>query len=187
MKTTSLYTAWSELFRYPADGGRDRIGSRLAEIADAAPELESGLQPLRDFVAAHAETELEEVFTRTFDSNAERALEVGWHLHGENYARGAFMVRMRRILRDCGIEEGPELPDHLSHVLPVLGCAEEALVRELARDVVLPALHKIAEGFGSTANPYLGVVESLTRYIDEGCPGSELPSEPSSEENSSDD
>ena len=166
MEATSVYEAWSELFRYPVDGGRERVRSSIEEIAEAAPELEGGLRSMREFAASHPETELEEVFTRTFDSNAERALELGWHLHGENYARGAFMVRMRQALREFGIEERAELPDHLSHVLPLLGRAGDDLATELARDVVLPALRKIAAGFGEGDNPYQGVVTSLTQYVD---------------------
>ena len=65
-------------------------------------------------------TELEELYTRTFDINPVCSLEVGWHLFGEDYNRGAFLVRMRGLLREHGIEEGAELPDHLESVLRVL-------------------------------------------------------------------
>ena len=109
----------------------------------------------------------------TFDSNAERALEVGWHLHGENYARGAFMVRMRQLLAQHGVEERTELPDHVSHVLPVLARADDELRVALARGVLLPALEKIAAGFGDGDNPYLGVVTGLKKYIESTCDAGE--------------
>ena len=47
-------------------------------------------------------------------------LEVGWHLFGEEYTRGLFLVRLRGEMRDRGIEESSELPDHVAHVLAVV-------------------------------------------------------------------
>ena len=63
---------------------------------------------------------LEEAFTGTFDVNPACALEVGWHLFGEEYARGMFLVRMREELRKYGLAESSELPDHVSHVLAIV-------------------------------------------------------------------
>ena len=109
-----------------------------------------------DFVADHTDAELEEVFTRTFDSNAERALEVGWHLHGENYARGVFMVRMRGLLRDLGVKSSrASCPTTSATFLSVLAKADTELGRSLASGVVLPALVKIEAGFPDPDNPYL--------------------------------
>jgi len=164
----TLIEVWADLLRYPAEGGCERIQRRVAELSSAAPELGDDLQPLAEFAESRPDSELEEVFTKTFDSNAERALELGWHLHGENYARGAFMVRMRTLLREHGIEERGELPDHVSHVLPVLARAPEDMAAALAHGVVSPALDKIAEGFADESNPYYGVITSLRKYLDEG-------------------
>lgn len=168
MVQARIFEAWADLLRYPGDGRGSRICARIDQIAAAAPTVRDDLQPLFDYASQHGETDLEEVFTRTFDSNAERALEVGWHLHGENYARGAFMVRMRTLLRELEVEESCELPDHMSHVLSVLARANPQLAEALASSVVSPALVKITEGFGDGSNPYLGVVTSLKKFIDRG-------------------
>ncbi len=168
MVDATLIEAWVDLLRYPAEGGGDRIGRRVAELRAAVPELEADLLPLSEYAQSRDDSELEEVFTRTFDSNAERALELGWHLHGESYARGAFMVRMRSLLREHGIEERCELPDHVSHLLPVLARAPEDQAAALARGVVSPALDKIAAGFADESNPYYGVITSLKKYLEDG-------------------
>jgi len=168
MVQATVFQAWADLLRYPGEGRASHICSRIDQIREAQPALQEDLQPLFDYASEHGETDLEEVFTRTFDSNAERALEVGWHLHGENYARGAFMVRMRGLLRDLEIEETCELPDHLSHVLSVLARANPELAAAIASTVVAPALVKITAGFSDTGNPYLGVVTSLKKFIDAG-------------------
>ncbi len=168
MVDATLIEVWADLLRYPAEGGGERIRRRITELSTAAPDLEPDLRPLCEYAESRGDSELEEVFTKTFDSNAERALELGWHLHGENYARGAFMVRMRSLLREHGVEERGELPDHVSHVLPVLARAPEDMAAALARGVVSPALDKIAEGFADETNPYYGVITSLRKYLEDG-------------------
>jgi nitrate reductase assembly molybdenum cofactor insertion protein NarJ len=165
--STEAYGAWAELLRYPHGVDAPRLREQVGVICAAAPEFADDLQPLLDFIEQNQDSELEEVFTRTFDSNAERALEVGWHLHGENYARGVFMVRMRGLLRQLAVPESSELPDHLSHVLQVLARAEQSVSRALAGSVVSPALAKILEGFGDQTNPYFGVVRGLKKFIDD--------------------
>lgn len=161
------YAAWSELLRYPAGAGAPHLRAQVDLIEQAAPELSADLAPLLAYLEQHPDTALEEVFTKTFDSNAERALEVGWHLHGENYARGAFMVRMRGLLRKLEVIENSELPDHISHVLQVLARADASTAKALAGGVVSPALAKIMDGFGDQTNPYFGVVRGLKQFIDD--------------------
>jgi len=161
-----LYEVWANLLHYPQGEDSSLLPNRIELIQSALPELGKDLAGLASYAATHSASELEEVFTRTFDSNAERALEVGWHLHGENYARGVFMVRMRKLLRDAGVEESCELPDHISHVLRVLARSEPKVATALANGVVSPALAKIANGFSDNGNPYLGVITSLKRFID---------------------
>ena len=39
--------------------------------------------------------DLQELYTRTFDWNPDTSLEIGWHLYGENYERGEFLVEVR--------------------------------------------------------------------------------------------
>ena len=164
--TSGLYEVWASLLHYPKGNDSTLLPERITILQNAYPGISGNLQPLLDYAACHSETELEEVFTRTFDGNAERALELGWHLHGENYARGVFMVRMRKLLRDAEVEESTELPDHLSHVLYVLARSIPEVSGALATGVVSPALAKIIDGFSNKENPYLGVITGLKRFID---------------------
>ena len=166
MATSALYELWSSLLHYPVGEDCALLPHRIQVLQEAAPDIAEHLQPLADYAESHTDSELEEVFTRTFDSNAERALEVGWHLHGENYARGVFMVRMRKMLRDVDVPESSELPDHLSHILHVLARGKPAVAGALATGVVSPALAKIAEGFSNQKNPYFGVISALKQFID---------------------
>ena len=84
------------------------------------PEAAKAAADFGAFAEQHELWEVEEAFTRTFDVNPTCALEVGWHLFGEEYARGMFLVRMREELRKYSLPESAELPDHIAHVLAVV-------------------------------------------------------------------
>jgi len=163
--SSTLCETWAGLFRYPGGVGHERLVNDLHELRGALPELGDDLEPLANWATEREPSALEELFTRTFDSNAERALEVGWHLHGENYARGVFLVRMRGLLREAGVTETTELPDHLSHLLLVMARSEPDVAGALARGVVTPALAKIAAGFDNQENPYFCALRGLERFL----------------------
>ena len=157
-----VHDALAELFAYPGDGGRERILAALRALPD---ELQNKLSPFTAFVEAHTSTELEEAYTRTFDINPVCTLEVGWHLYGEDYGRGAFLVQMRERMRDLRLPEKTELPDHITCVLEVLGRINAAEI--FARSQVVPAVNKMIEGFKRADDPYRTVVVALRDWLRE--------------------
>ncbi|MFT7679126.1 MAG: nitrate reductase assembly molybdenum cofactor insertion protein NarJ [Planctomycetota bacterium] len=167
MVSRAVLQSYASVFTYPAGVGLSTVRGCLEDIANEGPALRESVSGLLEYIQEHPQTDLEEVYTRTFDSNVERALEVGWHIHGENYARGVFMARMRGLLRDHGIEESTELPDHLSHVLLVVAKAKPKLASALAGGVVAQALDKIVAGFSDDENPYCAVLAGLKQFLNE--------------------
>ncbi|MCP3987340.1 MAG: nitrate reductase, partial [bacterium] len=106
---------------YPQAGQAEKLRATLPELMTCSPSAGARLAAFMDHVEACALTEREELFTRTFDINPACTLELGWVLYGQDYARGAFLVKMRQMLVEHGIRESGELPDHLTHVLQLLG------------------------------------------------------------------
>ena len=126
------------LFGYPDAGYVPR-----AQACGAA----LGSEDLRTFAALMAAVPLEaqqELFVQTFDLNPASTLEIGWHLFGEQYERGAFLVQLRAQLRAAGIPETGELPDHLLHVLPLVARMPPDEAAAFAETRLTPALDKIA-------------------------------------------
>jgi nitrate reductase delta subunit len=109
---------------------------------------------LADFAESISTAKLQEQFVDTFDWNPATALEIGWHLFGEDYARGEFMARMRAELRRYGLPESSELPDHLTHVLPLLGHMEKDRAEEFSRDFVSPAVAKLVSALDQRNSPF---------------------------------
>ncbi len=121
-------------------------------------------QPLSDFIDFVSETpiaDLQEKFTQTFDMSPNTCLDLGWHLYGEAYERGAFMLKIRELLREQGIAESSELPDHLSHILAALDGLIEDDQQAFVHQYIQPALTKILDGFKDSNNPYQNVIQFM--------------------------
>jgi nitrate reductase delta subunit len=110
---------------------------------------------------------MQELYVQTFEFNPTSTLEMGWHLFGENYERGEFLVRMRQELRRHGIAESTELPDHLAHLLLLVERMKHEEAARLAGEYLLPALGQmqLAEG-----NPYRAVVEGIRQKLETDFP-----------------
>lgn len=156
----SLYDSLAGLLTYPdADYRRGLANCRAAlkdqpEAAERLDQFAGGIQDL-------ALEGLQELFTQTFDLNPVCSLEVGWHLFGENYSRGEFLVEMRQELRRHGLPESTELPDHLTHVLSAVARMEAPKADRFTMKYVLPALEKMLAGLHGKECPYEHVLEAV--------------------------
>lgn len=176
-----------------ADAGAFELMGRLLTYpgADYAEHLERGRAslPLRDAEAESLMTgfagqmqslpleRAQELYTHTFDLNPVCSLEVGWQLYGEEYARGRFLVAMREQLRRHGIPESSELPDHLTHVLPLLDHMEPEEAREFTEAFLLPAMKKMLAGVKEQNNPYRNLLLAIAKLLspDPGRGSAEVP------------
>ena len=110
----------------------------------------------------------QELYVQTFEFNPACTLEIGWHLFGENYQRGEFLVRMREQLRHHGITESTELPDHLTHLLLLIDRLEQHEAAELAGQFLLPALAKIHDAIKD--NPYGSLIATIQAKLETDFP-----------------
>ena len=145
------------------------IAHQKLAAALSYPEQAEAREALESFAGFSAieTTDLEELYTRTFDINPVCSLETGWHLFGEDYNRGAFLVRMRGLLRQHGVPEGAELPDHLESALRVLPAMKADDAADLAREFILPAVMKMRTPFEKSENPYGAVLAEVERFLRE--------------------
>lgn len=150
------------LLAYPREGFKEAFPALSGRLAAEAPEAADALREFGAFVQGRADSELEESFTQTFDLDPTCALEIGWHLYGEDYKRGEFLVEMRRLMRQTGVPEGTELPDHLSHVLAVLSRLDEPEARALAGKA-LAALAKMR--VAAAGKPYDSALRAVEEHL----------------------
>lgn len=161
----TTYDLLADLLAYPRADYRARVEHCREALAGPQPEAAGLLADFQSETHAMSPDELEELFTRTFDCNPPCALEIGWHLFGENYDRGAFLVWMREQLRRCAVPESAELPDHLTHVLAVLGRMDGTEADNFAASCVLPALERLLPALDEKGNPYEKTLKAIASTI----------------------
>ena len=158
------------LLRYPeADyvNGAERCFEALGGgDTEAAVLLGKFLAQTRDCTME----DLQALYTSTFDLDPMCTLDLGWHLFGEKYERGEFLVKMRVELRRLGVGESHELPDHLTHALQALARMEAEEAEEFAAACLFPALDKMCSALDGKANPFENVVLAVVRILERRFP-----------------
>ncbi len=160
-----VHDALARLVEYPRDGWFESMREASLVIGASCPEAAELLTPFLTFAADRPLWELEEHFTRTFDNSDERALDMGWHAFGETYTRGSFMAAMRGRLRETGVEENGELPDHLSHMLALVGRCPEDEAAGLAGDIMAPSVAKVREALVKRSDPWAHVLATVLAVL----------------------
>jgi len=146
---------FAPLLAYPGPDYHARV--RECAAVAPSPQLEVFERRIREMPFEA----LQELYTQTFDWNPDTTLEIGWHLYGENYDRGDFLVKLRGALREHGVPESHELPDHLAHVLPLLDRLPAGEQAEFAARYVLPAVEKLCGGLARSESPFLELLSCV--------------------------
>jgi nitrate reductase delta subunit len=155
------FEALAALLAYPeSDYGQRLSAARAALDESATHDAAACLDAFAARIDGMSLEELQERFTGSFDLNPTCTLDLGWHLFGEQYERGAFLVEIRDALREQGIPESSELPDHLTHVLTLLGRLEPDRAEALAVRAVRPALDRILAGVTERENPFADLLRA---------------------------
>ena len=74
-----------------------------------------------------------------------------------------FLVKMRQELRDKNLPESTELPDHLTHVLALLGRLTGEEADELVARYLLPGMDKMLAGMRKKGSSYEAVLETVMK------------------------
>lgn len=175
MKDLNHYTSLAEVFRYPNPEQQNLIGEWRKIIWDKIPECAGRLELFATHIHEKPLAVQQEYYISTFDVQALCYLDIGYVLYGEDYNRGVFLANMKKEQQNAENECGFELPDHLPNMLTLLSkLHDENLSEELIYSVMIPALEKMIEGFGTTANIYKGMLEILLNMMKYDYPESEF-------------
>jgi len=158
-----VYTLYARVLSYPDREYLQAVEECVAAL-ESYPVAADEFARFASFVRGKRTAMLEEQFIATFDMNNKRPLEIGWHLYGQEYKRGQFLVKMRQLLRENKVEESSELPDHLSHCLRLLPAMDAEDVQSFVQKYGLPGLRGILKGFDSE-NAYRHVIQSLLNLL----------------------
>jgi nitrate reductase delta subunit len=160
-KLPDLYNLLGGLVDYPGEDYHKKVCHCINLLKEEHPGNVEEILPFVSEVEKMSVTDLEEYYTRTFDINPVSALEIGWHIYGEQFERGSFLVKMRDLSRTLGVEESTELPDHLTHILALLGRMEQEDADIFVERYLLPGLKKMIAGFAGKNNVYENVLKTI--------------------------
>jgi nitrate reductase molybdenum cofactor assembly chaperone len=165
----------AELFEYPTAGYQEHLDSAAAVIARMDAAAAEHVQAFADTVRGRSLSEMEELYIQTFDLNPDACLDIGWHLFGEDYARGEFLVKLRQEMRRYGIIERDELPDSLLTVLPMAARMPEEEAWPFRARFLRPAVEKIRKAVPAGNNPYANLLAALAVLLGGAESGTEHP------------
>lgn len=151
MKTNiRKYDTLTKLFIYPHADILTEINEVKEVVEEFHPEMVETLNPFIDCVRESTRSEMEEIYTRTFDVQAVTTLDIGYVLFGDDYKRGELLANLNREHLSARNDCGTELADHFPNILKLLPrMADEVIRLELVVNIVLPALNKILNDFSS--------------------------------------
>jgi nitrate reductase delta subunit len=153
------------LFEYPSSEYRERIAEVSAVVAQLNTAAAEQLKTFAHATGGCSLSEMEESYIRTFDLNPATCLDIGWHLFGEDYARGEFLVKLRQEMRRYGIAERDELPDSLLCVLPLVARMPEEEAVHFRAEFLLPAVEKIRKAVSEENNPFAILLAALASLL----------------------
>ena len=163
---TELLYSLASVLEYPTEdwyGTLERCKA-LSLLADRA-----GNEHFAEFCREIHElplVELQELYTRNFDLNPVCALEVGYHLFGEDYKRGEFLARLRESENPYELGQAMQLPDFLPVVLRLMCKLDDAEERAgMIGYCLIPALNKMTEAFAKKTNPYGHVIRFVLETL----------------------
>lgn len=100
-------------------------------------------------------SELEEIFTRTFDMTPLCVPYISAHIYGEeNFERGKLMSGLLDRYSEVGFDYGQEMPDHIAVVLRFASQCEDEEFNELIDYVLAEPIKQMAQNAKGSDNPY---------------------------------
>jgi nitrate reductase delta subunit len=164
MTITPVYEALAELLEYPRL--RLDIESCSELICNEPSNVTNSLAEFRASVAGLSLNELQELYTRTFDLSPVCALDIGYHLFGENYKRGVFLANLRETEAPFDLGQERQLPDYLPVLLRLLTkLDDEGLRSALIVDCMIPALEKMLKTLSEGDNPYRHLIDAVNTKL----------------------
>lgn len=151
--------------RYPTEDTMSVLASSVDELpkGGAGRDMRRFMKDIREMQLS----ELEELYTTTFDLSPVVVPYVGHLAYGDSYERGTFMADLRGAMRTADVDPGMELPDHLDPILRYLDATDEPIGS--LEPILVPAITKMQKSLkkSNAKNPYLHVLAAAHAVAEE--------------------
>ena len=163
---TTPFESLANLLEYPDAGFNSLIELWAQLVSKANVELLAPSSKFRRDTQRLSLTDLQELYTRTFDLSPVCALDIGYHLFGENYKRGVFLANLRETEAPFDLGQEHQLPDYLPVLLRLLTKLDDEDLRSaLIVDCMIPALEKMLKTLSEGDNPYRHLIAAVNMVL----------------------
>ena len=155
-------------YPYPGSAEKTRAAADTVRRFEGGPAKEATVQALENlavWVEQAVPGEPEERYSRLFDLSPVCTLNLGYHLFGESYERGALLAGLTSELAAVGLTAGDEIPDHLTVLLRLLGRLSPEDARILLNEALLPGLAQVLTKLAQSTDPWSEVIRALTQLL----------------------
>lgn len=159
-----IYLQLADLLEYPSEELRDLLETLVATDLSRDDRL-FFLKDFQKNISSLKLSALQELYTATFEIQSTTSLDIGFHLFGEAYKRGAFMAKLKATQNALHMLPGSELPDHLTQMLRLLAQLQPVQAAPLIEECLLPGLVSILAGLESVQHPYRVFFEGLKKML----------------------
>ncbi len=160
----NILDAFAKTLLYPGTDHLALVQACRGLLEDEHPDVAQLVDQYAAAVAPLSLSEMEERYIKTFDLNKTGTLDLGWHLFGEDYNRGLFLVKLRQNLQFLEVPETNELPDHASQVLRVLGRMSRDEANKFSYACIIPAVEIIGEAIPED-NLHHDLISALSQLL----------------------
>jgi nitrate reductase delta subunit len=161
-----LYQLFSDILDYPNLQLSPKLKECIHILSSREDQTATLLEGFQAFLEETSLNTVQEIFTKTFDFQAECSPYIGYHLFGDGSHRAMFMAGLRECYRIVDLPLTNELPDHLNVMLRFLERSHDPEEKEeLIYLCLIPGLRKMLEGFKGKEDPYRRVLEALLIVI----------------------
>ncbi len=147
--------ALADCLRYPHERSAEQAQVAARGLAADYPGVAQSYRELADWIESTPSEQVEEAYTVLFDLKPQCTLDLGHHLYGEAYQRGALLAGLVHELNHLGIDMRDELPDYLPTVLQLVGRLPGTEERQIFIDRILAvAIGRMKKVLDETNTPF---------------------------------
>jgi nitrate reductase delta subunit len=165
-----IYQAFSQLLNYPSSNLVEQIRATIDLLEKDYPQAAKQLSSFLSIAETTPLSNLEELYTGTFDVNPACHIFAGHILFGESFKRNSFMAELAVEYEKRGFDTKQELVDHIPLLLRFLSKLdpEETTANELLTECLIPVFEKMNNNFkDDSTNPYMPVLRSALIVLQE--------------------
>jgi len=151
---------------YPDGQFYSRLSGLADSVGSAYPEAAKPLKKFYELCKEMPLSELEELYTRTFDLAAIASPYITGYIYGdENYDRGTLMACLSENYSRLGFELEGELPDHLALLLRFASWLDEETLDELIEYCLRDPVAQMCEQLRNCDNVYFFLLTAINAVL----------------------